>query len=67
MSQKEFCCRCLNEFDENDSRSSCKEKPEKRTASLMGQYHCPDCGSMVLAGYEHPAICESCSIEVEEE
>jgi len=35
----------------------CHHDP-KETTGPIGMYHCPDCGVMVLAGVEHPDICE---------
>ncbi len=28
-----------------------------KTVGAIGQYHCPECGVMVLAGIIHPEIC----------
>lgn len=39
--------------------SVCKEKPET-VHGPIGMYHCPDCGTMVLASFEHPSICAIC-------
>jgi hypothetical protein len=52
----DMCGFCYNErWDVGPAR--CVEKPEE-LAGPIGQYHCPDCGSMVLAGMPHPALCE---------
>ena len=37
---------------------SCPEKPEKLLGTPLGQYHCPYCGMMVVAGVPHPALVE---------
>ncbi len=34
----------------------CKHDP-RLTQGAIGQYHCPDCEVMVLAGLPHPDIC----------
>ena len=34
----------------------CNHDP-RLTQGAIGQYHCPDCGVMVLAGISHPEIC----------
>jgi hypothetical protein len=31
-----------------------------QTQKLLGMYHCPDCGAMVLGGIVHPQMCRSC-------
>ena len=41
----------------------CNEKPEALKGAPLGMYHCPDCGAMVLAGIEHPPLCEACAAE----
>lgn len=32
----------------------CPHDPKKRLGSPIGMYHCPVCGEMVVAGYDHP-------------
>lgn len=53
------CGRCYDEgvtvFPPN-----CAEKPEALTGQPIGQYHCPDCGAMVMAGLPHPDLCQKC-------
>ena len=39
---------------------NCAEKPEALKGQPIGQYHCPDCGAMVLAGLPHPPLCQTC-------
>ena len=34
----------------------CPEKPELLRGAPIGQYHCPNCGVMVLAGLPHPKV-----------
>lgn len=34
----------------------CPEQPEKLIGQPIGQYHCPYCGMMVMAGAEHPDL-----------
>lgn len=36
----------------------CTHEPREMNGMPIGQYHCPDCGVMVLAGLPHPEICE---------
>ncbi|OPZ36147.1 MAG: hypothetical protein BWY99_02080 [Synergistetes bacterium ADurb.BinA166] len=53
------CGRCY----ESTSRlfpAKCSEKPEALVGVPVGQYHCPDCGAMVLAGVLHPQVCSEC-------
>ena len=33
---------------------SCPEKPEELLGAPIGQYHCPYCGMMLIAGFPHP-------------
>ena len=40
--------------------ANCSEKPENLINAPIGQYHCPDCGAMVLAGVPHPPMCKLC-------
>lgn len=40
----------------------CHEDPTKYVGSPMGQYHCPACGCMVVAGMAHPPCGESCRL-----
>lgn len=55
----EMCGRCYDEVDKVYP-ANCAEKPEKLIGLPLGQYHCPDCGAMVLAGMEHPDLCKQC-------
>jgi hypothetical protein len=36
----------------------CSHDPKTFLGQPIGQYHCPECGVMVLAGVGHPEICE---------
>jgi hypothetical protein len=56
---KEMCCRCYDEVDEVFP-ANCKEKPEDLAGQPIGQYHCPDCGAMVMAAIPHPPMCKPC-------
>lgn len=57
----EICGRCYDEVNELFN-SNCNEKPEELLGQPIGQYHCPDCGAMVMAGMEHFKVCKRCSI-----
>jgi hypothetical protein len=53
-----MCGRC---YDERPTfPANCAEKPERLAGAPLGQYHCPDCGAMVLAGLPHPELCQLC-------
>ena len=54
------CGRCYN-YVEETFPANCKEKPDALLGAPIGQYHCPDCGAMVIAGLPHPELCESCN------
>ena len=54
-----MCGRCYDEVDELFP-ANCAEKPELLTGAPLGQYHCPDCGAMVIAGCVHPTLCKRC-------
>ena len=56
---KEICGRCYAEVDKIYP-ANCNEKPELLLGQPLGQYHCPDCGAMVLAGVPHPWLCKQC-------
>jgi hypothetical protein len=56
-----ICGRCYDEVSPEDLYpANCKEKPERLLGQPIGQYHCPDCGAMVLAGFPHPPLCIKC-------
>lgn len=57
--QKPMCGRCYEEVDETFP-VNCTEKPEELLGQPLGQYHCPDCGAMVIAGVPHPPLCKRC-------
>lgn len=54
-----MCGRCYDEVDELFP-SNCDEKPEKLGHLPLGQYHCRDCGAMLIAGIPHPSMCKKC-------
>jgi hypothetical protein len=53
-----MCGRCYDEADLVPP--TCRERPEL-THGAVGMYHCPDCGAMLLAGFEHPRVCQPCA------
>jgi DNA-directed RNA polymerase subunit RPC12/RpoP len=55
-----MCGRCYEEVDELFP-APCEEKPERLKGAPLGQYHCPDCGAMVMAGLRHPDLCKPCA------
>lgn len=55
-----ICGRCYDEVD-GLYPANCGEKPERLKGQPIGQYHCPDCGAMVLAGLPHPGLCKRCA------
>lgn len=55
----QLCGRCYDEV-EKLYEPLCNGKPELLVGVPLGQYHCPDCGAMVLAGVPHPSVCEKC-------
>lgn len=54
-----ICGRCYEEVEEL-LPSNCNERPEKLLGAPIGQYHCPNCGAMVMAGLKHPLLCRKC-------
>ena len=54
-----ICGRCYNTVDKLFS-ANCNEKPELLKGQPLGQYHCPDCGAMVIAGVSHFDLCKLC-------
>ena len=56
---KKMCGRCYDEVDELFA-PNCAEKPELLLGQPIGQYHCPDCGAMVMAGMKHFELCRRC-------
>lgn len=39
----------------------CRERPELLAGRPVGQYHCPQCGCMVLAGMPHLPHDQGCA------
>lgn len=54
-----MCGRCYDEVEEL-LPANCSEKPERMLGVPIGMYHCPDCGAMIMAGFEHPELCRLC-------
>jgi hypothetical protein len=59
LTGKAICGRCYDVVDEV-SPANCAEKPETLIGQPIGQYHCPNCGAMVVAGCPHPPLCKPC-------
>lgn len=55
-----MCGRCYDDDLEETFPANCNEKPEKLRGTPLGQYHCPDCGAMIIAGVPHPELCKPC-------
>ena len=55
----EICGKCYRDVNYTNP-SKCEEKPELLIGQPIGQYHCPDCGAMVIAGIPHPNLCQQC-------
>lgn len=58
----EICGRCYDIVESADQlfEANCAEKPELLIGAPIGQYHCPDCGAMVMAGLPHFTMCSRC-------
>ncbi len=54
-----ICGRCYEEVTEL-FESNCSEHPELLGGQPIGQYHCPDCGAMLIAAIEHFKVCKKC-------
>ncbi len=54
-----MCGRC-HAFVDTLYPSPCTEDPLAADSAMLGQYHCPDCGAMLVAGLPHPQVCLSC-------
>lgn len=46
------------EMSEQAKAAACPEKPERLLGQPIGQYHCPSCGMMLIAGLPHPSPSE---------
>lgn len=53
-----WCGRCYDSVEVFPT--NCNEQPELLKGRALGQYHCPDCGAMILAGMPHPPLCRKC-------
>lgn len=53
------CCRCYSSAGPL-LPANCSERPELLLGAPLGQYHCPDCGAMVVAGVPHGDMCQQC-------
>lgn len=61
-----ICGRCLRECMVMDMvEAPCKEDPAKLLGQPIGMYHCPECGSMLVAGIPHFRVCWWCKGELE--
>lgn len=60
------CGRCYEQRD-TLREATCNEKPEEMVGMPLGQYHCSDCGMMVMAGLPHFPICDECAASVAKE
>lgn len=56
-----ICCLCYDEAGNDLRAAPCNEKPELLVGVPLGMYHCPDCGAMLCAGFEHGPMCEQCA------
>ena len=65
-SRSGVCGRCYEQRD-TLREATCNEKPEALAGAPLGQYHCPDCGMMVMAGLPHFPICDECATIVAKE
>ena len=54
-----MCGRCYDEVEEVFD-ANCVENPLALAGAPIGQYHCPDCGAMIMAGLPHPPLCKRC-------
>lgn len=60
IEEKIICGRCYDDTIDELFDSGCNEKPESLIGQPIGQYHCPDCGAMIMAGIPHPKVCKLC-------
>lgn len=56
---KKICGRCYA-GEEELFPANCNEKPEELMSAPFGQYHCPECEAMLIAGLHHPMLCKLC-------
>lgn len=57
-----ICGRCYDEVSDLFSPNCVGygSDPVELTGQPIGQYHCPDCGAMVIAALPHPDLCHRC-------
>ena len=60
-----LCARCLMDVDKLYP-APCNHDPSK-VVGPIGQYHCPVCGTMLIAGSPHFEICGNCVSELTED
>lgn len=53
-----FCCAC---YEDGKLVSAPCVSPAMLLAMPIGMFHCPTCGAMLVAGCEHPPLCEKCA------
>jgi hypothetical protein len=54
-----MCCRCYDIVPKLYP-SNCDHDPVALRGEPIGTYHCPSCGSPILAGVKHPPMCILC-------
>lgn len=60
MSDMGPCCGRCYMFDVELFPANCWDKPERLKGQAIGQYHCGDCGAMVMGGIPHFKLCKLC-------
>lgn len=60
MSEPRLCGRCTDVVERLEP-AACGHDPQTLRGKAIGQYHCPGCGAMVLAGLPHPELCGPCN------
>jgi hypothetical protein len=48
---------------DQEQRVKCPEDPRLLLGAPLGQYHCPDCGCMQIAGCDHFCDSDACLLE----
>ena len=62
MGDTPLCARCGNWGTIHPPK--CRHKSELEQGAI-GMYHCPDCGTMLMAGMNHFHLCQTCNEEIE--